>query len=312
MESCPSGCPVKSNNTIYIDVNSGDIGETAMLRSASHEITHSINEWSPGKYKVLQDYVIEQFESDGSIELMVQEEIRLAKSNGQTLTYEEAMDEVTANACEMMLKDTKAIERIANEEPDMFHKIKIIINKIIDNIKQAFDGLRSGSVEHKRMSELLDDWTEIQNMWDDALVDSAKKSREAGKSEDGKAESDENVYSKRDFNNIKFNDNEIVYIDEKLFTRRSIADNSKYKDVRNNVLEMLKVLAKEHPVIVHKETGEKIYLDAIFADEYANSKDSLKKNNTRRNAKMNSAHYIKQIIENSKYYNHLDSKKNKK
>ena len=61
-----------------------------------------------------------------------------------------------------MLKDSKAIERLADESPDIFKHIKMVINKIVGYIKEAFEGLRSGSMEHKRMSEILDDWNEIQ------------------------------------------------------------------------------------------------------------------------------------------------------
>lgn len=177
--TAPNGWYNKNNDTIYIDVNAGDVGESAILRTASHEITHSIKEWSPKRYAELQDFVTRQFEQDGSIEAMINEEIRIAKSNGQNMTFEEALDEVTANACEMMLKDSNAIETMAAESPNLCKKIKTVIDRIIADIKKAFEGLRSGSLEHKRMSEMLDDWTGIQKMWDDAVVDSAKNAKKA-------------------------------------------------------------------------------------------------------------------------------------
>ena len=312
--TAPNGWYNKNNDTIYIDVNAGDVGESAILRTASHEITHSIKEWSPKRYAELQDFVTRQFEQDGSIEAMINEEIRIAKSNGQNMTFEEALDEVTANACEMMLKDSNAIETMAAESPNLCKKIKTVIDRIIADIKKAFEGLRSGSLEHKRMSEMLDDWTGIQKMWDDAVVDSAKNAKKARKSDESvqdNVESGNNVYSSRKFDDVKFNDDEIVYIDDKEFNRRSLSNNSKYSDVRKKVEQILRQLAEQYTYIHNKDTGEKIYLDIIFADEYANSKDSITNNNTRKNAKMNGAKYVKQMIENAKYYNHSDSKKQK-
>lgn len=189
----PNGWYNRSNDTIYIDVNAGDVGESAILRTASHEVTHAIKEWSPKKYAELQNFVTRQFEQDGSIEAMINEEIRIAKSNGQDMTLEEALDEVVANSCEMMLKDTGAIERMAAESPSLCKKIKLVIDKVVSDIKKAFEGLRSGSLEHKRMNEILESWSEVQKLWDDAAVDSAKNAKKARKAAEGVESSGENV-----------------------------------------------------------------------------------------------------------------------
>ncbi len=258
--------------------------------------------------------MIGKFEEDGTIETMVQEEIETARRNGRTLTYEEAMDEVTANACEFMLKDTQSIARLANESPDIFKKVKNVIGQIITNIKKAFSGLRPGSLEHKRMREILNDWTDIQKLWDDAYVDSSKRAKEAqGKAEaiNEKAGKD-SVYSPRNFKSIKFKDDEITYIDNKLFSRKKTADYKKYIEVRNEVKTMLANLAKEIKFITIKDNGEKLYLDRAFANEYANSDNSLSNNFNMRNVKMNAASQIKNIIENAKYYDSSEGKKSKK
>ena len=189
----PNGWYNRSNDTIYIDVNAGDVGESAILRTASHEITHAIKEWSPKKYAELQNFVTRQFEQDGSIEAMINEEVRIAKSNGQDMTLEEALDEVVANSCEMMLKDTGAIERMAEESPSLCKKIKLVIDKVVSDIKKAFEGLRSGSLEHKRMNEILESWSEVQKLWDDAAVDSARNAKKARKAAEGVENSGENV-----------------------------------------------------------------------------------------------------------------------
>lgn len=179
--TAPNGWYDPDTDTIYIDVNSGDVGEHAMMRTASHEVTHAIKEWSPVKYRKLQDYVTGQYEADGSLMALVQHEIDNAAANGKTLTYEQAVDEVTANACEMMLKDSKAIEKLAKEEPSIFTRIKDVITGIVNDIKRAFEGIKGNTFEYKRMEELLDDWSGIQELWDDAFVDMSRNTNRAEK-----------------------------------------------------------------------------------------------------------------------------------
>lgn len=271
--TAPNGWYNKNNDTIYIDVNAGDVGESAILRTASHEITHSIKEWSPKRYAELQDFVTRQFEQDGSIEAMINEEIRIAKSNGQNMTFEEALDEVTANACEMMLKDSNAIESMAAESPNLCKKIKTVIDRIIADIKKAFEGLRSGSLEHKRMSEMLDDWTGIQKMWDDAVVDSAKnakKARKASENAQGSAEAESKVYDIRkqffeDYDNwdgknprVKFNIGNTSKALKEIGVKQAdiIIDSSKLIKIKNKHSEMTDEIIKkipellEHPYLI--------------------------------------------------------------
>lgn len=279
--TAPNGWYNKNNDTIYIDVNAGDVGESAILRTASHEITHSIKEWSPKRYAELQDFVTRQFEQDGSIEAMINEEIRIAKSNGQNMTFEEALDEVTANACEMMLKDSNAIETMAAESPDLCKRIKTVIDRIIADIKKAFEGLRSGSLEHKRMSEMLDDWTGIQKMWDDAVVDSAKNAKKARKAEDS-IQNEDIIFSVKDSKYAKYINNDIVdFVEEvkngkinynkKIVISESIpmrlaGDIKKYLDIDINFSECKNILSKNSIEHIERDHGNKGKSDHSMKD----------------------------------------------
>ena len=105
------------DGTIYLDVNAGknnvDIGETAILKTMSHELTHFIQQNS-GQYEALKEFVANHvLESGDSIERLAQQKID-NDSTGE-LTMDSAMDEVVADACEMMLRNTEAVQRLANE-----------------------------------------------------------------------------------------------------------------------------------------------------------------------------------------------------
>nr|DAO38384.1 MAG TPA: hypothetical protein [Caudoviricetes sp.] len=245
----PNGWYNRSNDTIYIDVNAGDVGESAILRTASHEITHAIKEWSPKKYAELQNFVTRQFEQDGSIEAMINEEIRIAKSNGQDMTLEEALDEVVANSCEMMLKDTGAIERMAAESPSLCKKIKLVIDKVVSDIKKAFEGLRSGSLEHKRMNEILESWSEVQKLWDDAAVDSARNAKEASKTAET-MKNEDNVFSVRDSEYGKYINEDIVEFVNEIregginYNKRLVISNSIPKKLAKDIKRILGIEVK--------------------------------------------------------------------
>lgn len=161
------------DGTIYLDVNAGknnvDIGETAILKTMSHELTHFIQQNS-GQYEALKEFVANHvLESGDSIERLAQQKID-NDSTGE-LTMDGAMDEVVADACEMMLRNTDAVQRLANENRSLAEKIRDWIGDFVKKLRAAFKGDRA---THDEARAMLDRMVELQKIWDDALVDAAK------------------------------------------------------------------------------------------------------------------------------------------
>lgn len=161
------------DGTIYLDVNAGknnvDIGETAILKTMSHELTHFIQQNS-GQYEALKEFVANHvLESGDSIERLAQQKID-NDSTGE-LTMDSAMDEVVADACEMMLRNTEAVQRLANENRSLAEKIRDWIGDFVKKLRAAFKGDRA---THDEARAMLDRMVELQKLWDDALVDAAK------------------------------------------------------------------------------------------------------------------------------------------
>lgn len=161
------------DGTIYLDVNAGknnvDIGETAILKTMSHELTHFIQQNS-GQYEALKEFVANHvLESGDSIERLAQQKID-NDSTGE-LTMDSAMDEVVADACEMMLRNTEAVQRLANENRSLAEKIRDWIGDFVKKLRAAFKGDRA---THDEARAMLDRMVELQKIWDDALVDAAK------------------------------------------------------------------------------------------------------------------------------------------
>lgn len=161
------------DGTIYLDVNAGKnnvgIGETAILKTMAHELTHFIQRNS-GQYEALKEFVANHvLESGDSIERLARQ--KLDNDSTGELTMDGAMDEVVADACEMMLRNTEAVQRLANENRSLAEKIRDWIGDFVKKLRAAFKG---DHATHDEARAMLDRMVELQKLWDDALVDAAK------------------------------------------------------------------------------------------------------------------------------------------
>jgi hypothetical protein len=189
------------DGTIYLDVNAGknnvDTGETAILKTMSHELTHFIQRNS-GQYEALKEFVANHvLESGDSIERLAQQ--KLDNDSTGELTMDGAMDEVVADACEMMLRNTEAVQRLANENRSLAEKIRDWIGDFVKKLRAAFKG---DHATHDEARAMLDRMVELQKLWDDALVDAAKvKAGRAGEiASNGVQESPRGKYWRPDLN----------------------------------------------------------------------------------------------------------------
>lgn len=165
------------DGTIYLDINAGrnsvqDMQETAVLKTAAHELTHFIQRESPTQYEELKQFVVERlvWQEGVSFEDIVTDKQRREPE----LSYNEAVDEVVADACEMMLKDSTAVERLANENRSLARRIADWLRKWVRSIKTAMEGLKAERPESVAMMQYAE---ELQKLWDDALVTAAKNNR---------------------------------------------------------------------------------------------------------------------------------------
>ena len=164
------------DGTLYLDINAGRdrvaMGETAILKTAAHEITHYIKEGSPEQYEILKNFVVEKLtQQEGvSFDDLVTDKQRREPG----LSYEEAVDEVVADACEMMLKDSKAVEQLARENRSLAERIRQWIRKWVRSLKAAMEGLTADRPESRAMMRYAQ---ELQEIWDNALVDAARNGR---------------------------------------------------------------------------------------------------------------------------------------
>lgn len=187
-----------STGVIRIDINAGrnkvtDLTNYAMVRVASHEITHSFKKNAPQQYVALRDYVTGVLADKGKFDDLVDTKMR-----DLGIDHETAVDEVVADGCEMMLRDTRFINNLAKENRTLFEKIRDAIRKFVKKLRDAFEGVE---IAHKE-AQLLKDAENLQKLWDEALARSVENVAAAEIAEAGIAVNEEtesgSLYSVRD------------------------------------------------------------------------------------------------------------------
>lgn len=160
------------DGSINLDINSGNLGEGTILYTLSHELTHHIRKWSPAKFKVLADFVVEQYSDNGiKINDLVYEQMAKAKKNGRSISYGTAYEEVIADACSTMLLDSNAIEKLAQKDKTLFEKIKSFIKDFIDKINNLYKNFSPDAKEAQHVKDIKGMTDKLQALWFEALED---------------------------------------------------------------------------------------------------------------------------------------------
>lgn len=162
------------DGTVYLDINAGknrvgDMSETAILLTASHELTHFIKEYNPAQYEQLRDFVVERLTEaeDVDLDTLVQRH----QKDQPELSYDEALDEVVADGCQMMLKDSQAAAALAKQNRSLAGNIRSWLRKWVKKLQEAFRGLTAQKPEAQALTRYA---KELQKIWDDALVGAAR------------------------------------------------------------------------------------------------------------------------------------------
>ena len=158
--------------TVFVNVNAGlgvgGFSQTMAAASLSHELTHWLQEYAPEEYQNLKDFVISEVLKAGPQKLNELVRQQRAWEADRNLSYDAALDEVVANACQTMLLDSKAITELARQHMSTAQKIADYISEWTQKVKDAFaevdtsqgaiyDSLRAVQGGLDRMQELWDE-----------------------------------------------------------------------------------------------------------------------------------------------------------
>ena len=163
----------RSENTIYIDVNSGidnvnstaDFSQYTMLRTFNHEFIHFIEQNAAEEYRELRKLVFEVMQEkldgqEGGVtvdDLIREKQDKYRQALGQEISYEKASREVVADAMTDILPDSHFMETLYNRNATLAEKLIGKLKDFIAKVKAYFDGLTTNTkAEAALLKEMRD------------------------------------------------------------------------------------------------------------------------------------------------------------
>ncbi len=198
-ESSVNGIYDGNTNTIYLRANAvynatdvkGILGQTL-----AHEITHSIKAWNRQGYEQLTEYIRGVLGAD-------MEQLVTDTMQKRGMGYTEALDEVIADGCEMLLRDSKALAKIAMENAPLYVRIREKIAEFVSRLRKAQQEMYEGTdVLHDSALALKqaigENIEELQQTFDNVLYDSITNMRNAlAEAENAKARENLDILEKQ-------------------------------------------------------------------------------------------------------------------
>ncbi len=172
------------DGTVHVDLNAGAAYEgklesASMLRTVSHELTHYMAEAASTEFSALQDFMVQRLSQwEGhSIQDLAEGKMATAEQAGHPITAQEALEEVVADGCEMMLRDSKAVQQLAEENRTLFEKVRDWMKKFFESLRKAFEGVEA---VHPESIHMMENYAgELQKLWDEAFTAAVKNAKTA-------------------------------------------------------------------------------------------------------------------------------------
>lgn len=202
----------RSENTIFIDVNSGidnvnstaDFSQYTMLRTFNHEFTHFIEQNADEEYRELRKLVFEAMQEklDGQgggvtvDDLIREKQDKYRQALGQEISYEKASREVVADAMTDILPDSHFMETLYNRNATLAEKLIGKLKDFIAKVKAYFDGLTTNTkAEAALLKEMRDGGLHylerIVEAYDKAATAAVENYQGAETRSEGKAQRDQ-------------------------------------------------------------------------------------------------------------------------
>lgn len=169
--STESGSYEAKSGVVRLNINSKNI-----LQTASHELTHFIQDYAPteyGAYKQMAANILMDRDGVTADELVRNYGARYAAA-GQNLSRDQIWDEIVSDGTGLMLNDENIIKQVTSENRSLAQKIVDFISDMIDSIKALISG-EGISKSAKYLHENLQDFENIRDMWAHGIEEASKK-----------------------------------------------------------------------------------------------------------------------------------------
>ena len=171
-----TGMPIQLNGMskgadIYLNVN--EAAEKNLGYVFMHEMTHQLKQYAPNEYLALENLVRDKwFNKDyAGMQKAIQDRIDLYKiKGGQTLTEEEALEEIIADAMAEAMDDPAFAAEVCGQDIKLGEQILNCIKSALRSIRDMFVNEDYQNEDfHNSLLSYLDILSEAEDMWINAL-----------------------------------------------------------------------------------------------------------------------------------------------
>ena len=181
-----------ATDEIWLNLNAANMGREAIMAfTLAHELVHRGKKGSPSKYKAFVEFLMKEYGKQGTdVEALIAEQMAAAEEFNKTvpdskkvnMTREKAFEEVVCDACQRMLLDTNAGQKLAEfgaqskQNKSFLEDLKRWISEFIEKLRNYFKGVDPDSAAAKEFAKFDDNVKQIlADMFVDMSIDAGEK-----------------------------------------------------------------------------------------------------------------------------------------
>ena len=181
-----------ATDEIWLNLNAADTSrEHIMAFALAHELVHRAKKGSPAKYQAFTEFLLKEYGKHGvDVEAMIAEQIQAANEFNKTvpeaqrvnMTREKALEEVVSDACQRMLLDTNAGQKLAEfgaqskENKSFLEDLKRWITELLDKLRRYFRNAEPDSLAAKAFDKFDANVKQmLADMYVDMSIDAGEK-----------------------------------------------------------------------------------------------------------------------------------------
>ena len=176
-----NGMYTGKDGRIYIDLNTFAGSKGATLYTLAHELTHFIENNAPAQYKVLADFLINEYDKTGKSmdERVKAKQKELEYLWDRDVSYDEAFREVVADSMQKLFNDgnlQNELVKLKESSPEgarVVQAIKNFLDKLIKRIRKFHAKLTTGSEDAETVAQMGESLQKLQKILAAALVEAS-------------------------------------------------------------------------------------------------------------------------------------------
>ena len=278
-------------NTIYLSPDAGKSGQRTILWTASHELVHAVKEAGVDDFNLLADTLMEAYGKKGvNIDALVAIEQEKAARAGAELSFQDAYEEVVAQAMQDFLTDSehgffRTMQNLEAKKPGIGEILLEAIQRILQRIAGIYNGMKPTDAAYAYVGRMNEELGRMYEIMTRALTGEAAASQQSTKADTKKAASKEGGVKAQIREIVDVDGNSFgkgVYLDSTLLSGLSEAERKKMvtlyvKELGGTVFEARRADGTIVPVKIAEpdlkfmnDKGKKTYVIRDLSSKFTN------------------------------------------